>query len=174
MSLSKRERLLVALPTVIIGIMLITEPISAFAEYLAMADSSLLSRKMELKSIQHISRRYKSLSSRLTTLRNSYAQKELSLEEVYNKLDKIVQDSIGSNNYELKRKEVVQSSSVDYEQHNFQLTIKTLTLNELVKLLFKLEQRDEPLFLRKVSVISRPKGKFQATLLLYSIQSSST
>jgi hypothetical protein len=171
MALSKRERVLVAIPTAVLLTILISEPIAAFADYLSQADLSLATRKLELQKVQQVTRRYRTLSDRLDTLRASYAEKALSLEEVYSKLDQIVKDSIGGDNYELKRKDVGQSD-LEYEQHHFQLTVNTLTLDELVKLLFALEQGEEPLFLKKVSLLSKAQGKFQATILLYSIQSN--
>lgn len=168
-ALNKRERIFVWLVLfALIGFGL-SQPIEAFVSYLSTAKLRIEKRKLDLESLQTASNKYRALEQQLSDLRKSFLEKQVSLEQVYNELDSIVKNNVGNDAYELKRREVTESE-FGYEQHDFQLMIKELSLEQLVKILFELESGTRPLFLKKVSISAQSKGSFEATLLLYSIQ----
>ena len=96
----------------------------------------------------------------------------MTFEQVTKELDKIVKDSIGNDNYDLKKKSSAPTEfGLEYEKQDFSLRLRSLSLEQLVKLLYQLEHGKSPLFLSKVDIVKSAKaGEFTTTMEIYSIK----
>lgn len=130
-------------------------------------------RTQTLKEISKVLERYKNLQGRLNSLKATFAESELSFEEVTAQIDKIVKTSIGNDNYELKKGRSPTKVGLEYEKQDFTLNIPAISQDQAVKLLFQLEQGESPLFLGKVdfSKTSR-EGNLSIAIEIFSIKKS--
>ena len=95
----------------------------------------------------------------------------MSFEEVTVELDKIVKESIGNNNYELKKGRAAKELGFDYEKQQFSLKVNSIELEESIKLLHNLENSKSPFLLGTVNFkrFGR-KDKFSVNIEIYSIR----
>ncbi len=171
--LNARERLLVsvaALALVATGIY----SLATFArEQIADTERMVVVRTQHLTELYEIVDRYRTLSQRLDRAQTTYAESQMTFEEVTDQLDKIVRDSIGSDKYDLKRGRNLTKVGLEYEKQDFTLKVPALELEQVVKLLYSLEQGESPLFLGKVDLLkSSSNHTFSATLEIFSIRKS--
>ena len=133
--------------------------------------TTLEARKREMMDIGSALHRYSQLSDRVKTLEAKYAESQMSFEQVAVELDKIVKDSIGSDNYEWKRNPAGRAIGTSLEQQDFTLQVRSLTLEQLVSLLYKLEHGGAALYLGKLEVnrAAGAAGSLTATLEVSSI-----
>ena len=171
--LSPRERTLIVIAVAACTFVALYEISGSISETIADTQRAVTIRTRELNGIYKLAARYKSLSGRLERLQKTFAESQMTFEQVTGQIDKIVQDSIGSDKYDLKRGRVVTKVGLDYEKQDFTLKIQSLELEEVVKLLFKLEQGDSPLFLGKVDLVKSSRSNtFSTTLEIFSLRKS--
>lgn len=172
-TLKKSERMLVLSVGVLLFAYLITIPFTAVADYAKKSEIMLKRRTQDLEQVTELARKYQLLNSRFERLRTTFDESQISFRDVTANLDKIVRKSIGSDNYDLKRTRGTESPGSDFEQLGFSLTVKSLNLNQLVLLLYSLEQGESPIFLKKVSLAkSTRSNEFRAVLDIFSIGKS--
>jgi exonuclease VII small subunit len=132
----------------------------------------LIVRTRQLSELGDIAKRYKTLSQRLEEAKKTFADSQMTFEQVTSQLDKIVRDSIGSDKYDLNKGKATKVG-LDYDRQEFTVKIKSLSLQQIVALLHKLEQGDTPLFLGKVDLAKSPSdSSLSATLEIFSIKKS--
>lgn len=102
------------------------------------------------------------------SLEAKYAESQMSFEQVAVELDKIVKESIGSDNYEWKDRGTGDRGRT--REEDFTLQVRSLTLEQLV-LLHKLEHGGAALYLGKLEVnrAAGAAGSLTATLEVSSI-----
>lgn len=171
--LNPRERLLVG----VAGAALIATAVywagAMVQEKIADTDRMVIVRTRQLNELYDIVGRYRALNGRLERAQQTFAESQMTFEEVTDQLDKIVRESIGSNSYDLKRGRTVSKVGLDYEKQDFTVKVQSLNLNEVVQLLYRLEQGESPLFLGKVDLVkSSREHTFNATLEIFSIRKS--
>ncbi|MCC6933576.1 MAG: hypothetical protein IT292_10020 [Deltaproteobacteria bacterium] len=127
-------------------------------------------RRDELKQISRLLQVYQARQTRHKMVLDMLAQSQISAEQAYSNLDNIVK-KIGSEKYDLKPKGEAKRRGADYEAKDYTLKISSLKREQLVNLLFEIEQ-SKGLFLKKVDILSRAGGNFEATLEIYSITKS--
>lgn len=142
-------------------------------EYVAETERMLIVRSRDLEELPRLLRRYRTLRGRLEKVQATFAASQLTFEEVTSQLDEIVRESIGSDNYDLKKGGSPTQIGFEYEKQEFTVNVKSLTLEQVTKLLYQLEQGESPLFLGNVDIImSSRDDTFNATLEIFSIRKS--
>lgn len=144
-------------------------------EYIQKNNRAVAVRKTQLEEVQKILKRYVTLKGRQDNLQKTFAQSEMTFEQVTAQLDHIVRDSMGNDNYDLKKSRTPTPFGFEYEKQEFTVNIKSLTIPQLVKLLYQLEQGERPLFLSKLDIVrSTVNNDYGATLEVYSIAKAQT
>lgn len=128
-------------------------------------------RTSDLETLGRTLTRYQILRGRMDSIENSFKASQMTFEQVTEELDKVVKETIGSSEYDLKKIPNPSKIGLSYEKQQFTVNIKSLTLDQLVRLLHRLENGDRPLFLGKVD-INKPAGNsaFTATLEVFSVR----
>lgn len=171
MGLSPRERLIVGAAAVLLLVTIFYIPITAFSSYEEDTVQRTEARARELEQINKIAARYKTLNERLAHLKDTFAQSQMTFEEVTSQLDKVVKDTIGSDDYNLSKTRSPSQLGFEYEKQDFTLKINSLKFDQLIRLLYSLEQGDSPLFLGKVDIAKQQTGDlFTATLEIFSVR----
>jgi len=170
-ALSLRERWLVILAFVGLGLWGATEMYSVAQASQESSEVEIARRSAQLRTLSVALQRYRVLSAKVRSIEETYAKSELSVEQVFTELDKVLKGIIGSDPYDLRPTNVVTSLGSQAEQQSFVLRIRSITLEQLVKLLYELEQGKVPLSLGKLDLTkgSQP-GNFAATLEISSIR----
>lgn len=172
LSLSHRERLLVIFALGCIAAIGLQLSFTALRESINDMERMLTVRTKHLEQLAPVLQRYTTLKQRLEKMQSTYAASELTFEALTSHIDKVVRDSIGSDNYDLKKGRSSAQIGFDYEKQEFSLNVKSLSLDQLTKLLYQLEQGDKPLFLGKVDITKARDNTFGATLEIFSIRKS--
>jgi hypothetical protein len=171
--LNNRERTLICVTGIcLLGFAVYT--VAAQIElYIVNTERVLAVRTQQLDELSRVIQRYKSLKGRLERVQRTFAQSQMTFKEVTDQLDKIVRQTIGNNTYDLKKGGSPSQIGFEYEKQAFTLNIRSLTLEQVTRLLYQLEQGDSPLSLGKVDVIKAPADNtYSATLEIFSIQKS--
>ena len=166
--LNKRERLIVSaviVVAIIYGLMTVATGISG---YLAEKDLEIDSRMEDLKNISKTLESYHSLKDRFEAVKTAYSAAQMSFEKAYGNLDNLVKKSVGAEGYDLKTSGDPTDIGLGYEKQDYKLKV-TLNREQLVKLLFELEQGKSGLFLKQVRVSNKQGNSFEAQLDIYSI-----
>lgn len=170
---SQSERRLITITALIGALWLCSVPISWAAEHINEVETQTIVRRRHYDELRRQVRRYHELDQRLAKLKESFAASEMTFEQVASELDRIVQKSIGSNNYDLTKSGDPAPLGLDFEKQDFTLNIRSLTLEQLVNLLYEIEQGKSPLFMGKVDILQgTSEGTFRATLEIASISRS--
>jgi exonuclease VII small subunit len=103
LSLSQRERVILSLAAVALLFVAGQEVASSVENSIDETRRQVQVRTQQLKDLERALTRYTSLKQRRDTLQASFAQSQMSFEQVTNELDRIVRTAIGSDNYELKK-----------------------------------------------------------------------
>ena len=165
---NKRESLILSAVVVLAityGFMTIVTEVS---DYLAEKDLEIDSRMEDLKNVSRTLNSYHSLKDRVEGVKTAYAAAQMSFEKAYSNLDNLVKKSVGAEVYNLKTKGVPADIGLGYEKQDYTLIV-TLNRDQLVKLLFELEQGKSGLFLKQVRVSNKQGNSFEAQLDIYSI-----
>ena len=171
--LNPRERILVTVASVALVVTGLYLFASFVQEQIADTERMVVVRTRHLSELYQSVGRYRTLSRRLERAQKTYAESQMTFEQVTDQLDKIVRESIGSDKYDLKRGRNLENVGRDYEKQDFTLKVPALELEQVVKLLHQLEQGDSPLFLGKVDLLkSTRKHTFSATIEIFSIRKS--
>ena len=134
-------------------------------------ESELSSRLSDLVRLKDLLERYRKLSARAEQIEKTYARAQFSTEEVFAEVEKIIRGAIGGDGYELRPSQSPVSVSSTVEQQLFTLRLKSVTLEQMVKILFELEQGKAPLFLGKLEVTKAvQKGSFVVAVELSSLR----
>ena len=173
--LSSRERLLLLFAAgclVLTGIYIVA---AALEDHVEEANRLAIVRTRDLEDLGRVLKRYQTLNGRLTKLQATFAESQLTFEEVTAQLDKVVRESIGSDKYDLKKGRPPSKLGFEYEKQEFNLKVSSVSLDQVVKLLYNIEQGKSPLFLGKVDILKAgTDNAFGATLEIFSIRKSST
>ena len=129
-------------------------------------------RSNHIQQLEPLLNRHKFLNSRLSKVQNTLQNSELSFEQVTEELDKIIKESIGSNIYDLKKSRSTSEMGFEFEKQELKLNVKSLTLDQVVKLLSRIENGKAPLFLGKVDIKKSRKKDFDANFEIFSIKKS--
>ena len=168
--LNKREKTIAGAMIAAIPPFLLFLIISEYASYIDDQQIAIEERTQELKKIIDISNRYQGLQKHYAELKNSFAEAQVTAQQVYTNLDNIVKKSVGAEKYDIKSKGEATEIGIDYQKQEYQLKIPSLSLDQLVKLLYEIEQGKSPLFLKKIDITSKPNNTFEATLEIYSVR----
>lgn len=174
-ALSQSERVIVSVA--LVGVLLagVYELGLGIDEYVKKNNRAVTIRKTQLEEVQKILKRYVTLKARQEGLQKTFAQSEMTFEQVTAQLDHIVRDSMGNDNYDLKKSRTPTPFGFEYEKQEFTVNIKSLTIQQLVKLLYQLEQGERPVFLSKLDIVrSTVSNDYGATLEVYSIAKAQT
>lgn len=169
-ALSQREKIIVAVAALGLVLVLCQQGVSLMQEHLTDNRQLITVRKNQLQDLAVVLKRYAALRQRKESLQQTYAQSQMSFEQLSTELDRVVRDAIGSDNYELKKPHPPAPFGFEYEKQEFSLIVKSLTLDQLVKLLYQVEHGGKPIFLSKVDINKSLSGTdFSAVLEIYSI-----
>jgi len=156
----------------LIGV-LIYFPVDSLNSYLDQVSVETVNRRLELEQVNRLLGQYKTLNSRLDRLKSSFDESLMTFEEVTTAIDQIVKQSIGSDSYSLQKLGNPSELGFDYEKQDFQITIRKTNLEQVVKLLYNIEQGERPLFLGNVNLTKAlNKDEFVATLKIFSVRKS--
>lgn len=169
-SLSGRERSLVGATILVVSIWFLGIPVGLLRDYITGTQHLITKRTHDLDELSHLLRRNHTLDQHLKKLQATFQESQMTFEQVTTELDKVVKTSIGNENYDLKKTRPPSPFGLDFEKQDFALNIRSLTLEQLVTLLYNLEQGKRPLFLGKLDLVQAPPtGTFTATLEIFSI-----
>lgn len=129
--------------------------------------------KERLTTLEALSRSlavYTRLDTRLKHLQQTYSQSEMTLEQVTSAVDETVKEAVGSGNYELDKARSTTSLDVGYDKQEFTLKLRSITLDQLVKLLHSLETGKAPLFLGKVNLEKSDAKSFSSAIEVFTLR----
>ncbi|MBL7663185.1 hypothetical protein JNK13_10600 [bacterium] len=174
-NLKPSERRLIAL-TSLAGLIFIGVIFKQWSDtYLEQSSRLIVTRKADAEKLPQLIARYLELSKRLEHAKKTFEASQLTFEQVTTELDRIVKESIGSDNYDLQRGRTTEDLGIDYEKQEFILNVKSITLEQLVKLLHKITYGDRPLFLGKIDLLKGFEGKaISATIEIGSVRKKSS
>lgn len=171
--LNTREKLLVGSAALFGVFFLLQSALGLVSENIEDTKALVVQRKGQLQEIGAILNRYNGLKQRREALLTTYEQSQMTFEQVTNELDRIVRDAIGNDNYDIKKPPQPTPFGFGYEKQEFTLIIKSLSLEQLVKLLYQIEQGGRPIFLSKVDIAKSAAGtEFSSVVEIYSIGKS--
>jgi len=172
--LKQNERILLSLVALGLFGWSLSIPAAMLQDYIADNERLTEIRKGHLEEASFYLKRYQERNRRLQKLQTTFEESRLTFEQVYDEVDRIVKDSIGSDDYVLRKSRDATSLGSGYSRQDFTLTINTITIDQLIKLLYQLEQGETPLFLGKVNITGRAtkKGTRKVTLDVTSIGKS--
>lgn len=159
LGLSARERTLVGGVFAVLLVFAVAGPLSLLHRHFSVSDEQIQSRTRELADIGSYLKRYSQLRGAVQQLESSYDRSQMTFEQVTNELDRIVKESVGNDNYELKRNPSSRLVGEALELQGFTLRIRALTLEQLVVLLHTIENGRSPLYLNRVDVVRDPGNK---------------
>ena len=169
------EKYLVGAVVVFLVFFLLQQAAGLVGESLEGSRELVAQRKTQMQEIGIVLKRYANLRQRKVALQETYDRSQMTFEQLSSELDKVVRDAIGSDNYELKKPHPPVAFGFEYEKQEFSLIVKTLTLDQLVKLLYQIEHGERPIFLSKVDINKALSGTdFSAVLEIYSISKATT
>ena len=170
-ALNARERMLVSLLGIVFVVFLLALPAVKLSELLEENARLADARNGNYKELGMLVDRYRVLDSRLGRIRSSFEQSQMTLEQVYSELDRIIKESIGSTNYDPPKKgQSSESLGLEFEKQEYSLNIRQATLQQLVKLLYELEQGKQPFFIGKVDILpGSAEGTFTANIDIGSV-----
>lgn len=174
--LSRRERIFSGIALCAVFSYLLFLGAEVLNEHITETKRLIIIRTRALEDLSRVLRRYQVLQDRLTKVQTTFAESEMTFEQVTRQLDKIVQDSIGSNNYDLKKGRSPSQIGFDYEKQEFTLNVNSLSLDQFSRLLYSLENGESPLFLGKVDIVKKSSDDktFNATLEIFSVRRGSS
>jgi hypothetical protein len=176
--LSQRERVVVVVSGALAVVYLLSLPVEMISTHLEENAALLEQRRGELSRVSPLLARYAQLNTRLEALETTFRQSQMTFEQVTAELDTVVKDSIGSTDYTLNKIRNPSKLGLEYEKQEFSLHIRSLTLDQLLKLLYTIEQgragQDRrPLFLGKIDLSKpSPGSPISATLEIFSVRKS--
>lgn len=168
-ALSTREKVLVSGAALVALGYGVIYPVQYLQDDLARTQVAIERRSREYLDIGASLKSYQRLSGKLKQVEDAYERSQMTFEQVTSELDRIVKESIGNDNYELKKNPSNNPVGNDLEQQDFTLRVRSLNLEQLVGLLHKIEQGKSALFLGKIDI---QKGA-QATDLSATLEVSS-
>lgn len=169
--LSPRERMLVLVAGVGVTGFLLFMTGEAFVEQLDDYERITAVRTQAYRDISMLLPRYQNLSQRLEKLKASFAESQMTFAQVTAGLEKIVRTALGDEiNYDLDKSRKAEPFGEEFEKQDIVLKVKSITLDQLVRLLYELEHGDTPLFMGKVDLRTNKRDKtFQAQLEITTI-----
>lgn len=172
---SKSEKTLIAIAAAAVLLIAITSVVSQVSEWQEETERLAAIRKRQHAEIASLLQKYHTLNTRLESLKRSFDESQMSFEQVTEELDRIVQKHVGSASYDLKKNQNPEPLGSDFEKQAFTLRIPSVTLEQLVDLLYEIEHGKAPLFMGKVDIIAtRDKKSFRVTLAVSSINRKNT
>ncbi len=170
-ALNSRERLLVGASAIGVFAYLSVSFLGVIEEGFGDTQVRIARRQNDLEQVNQLLRRYQQLDSKLKKIKTKFESSQMTFEQVTGELDRVIKENLGDNNYELKKTHSPTEFGLEFEKQDFTLNIKKLTLDQLVKLLYALEQGKSPLFLGKVDITRSPNAtEFSSTLEIFSIR----
>ena len=146
-------------------VLFVALPVKAFNAHIEETERLAIVRKRHFDEISHNVKRYKSLRQKLDKLKASLDESKMTFSQVTRALDTVIKDTIGSQDYELKKSGSPKEMSNEYQMQDFSLEVKSVTLDQLIKLLYKVEQGKSPFFLGKVDITrTRKQDEFRVRL----------
>ncbi|MCB0360329.1 MAG: hypothetical protein KDD44_11860, partial [Bdellovibrionales bacterium] len=165
LALSTRERLLIGLTAIVALAIVFRSGVALINEHLGDTELEIASRERDYRDFTRYAGRYRLLNERLQRLKTSFNESQMTFEQVTSDLDQIVRRSVGSSDYDLRKSGNPEELGEDFEKQDFSLNIRSINLDQLVRLLYELQEGKSPLFLSKVDVTKLPRGaEFRATL----------
>ena len=133
--------------------------------------ASIEIRKSDFTQIRTLVEKYKTLNNKKNLIEEQLRKSQLNFEQVATTLDKLVNDSLGNNNYDLRKIRQPTEVGLDFKKQDFSLTINAINLDQLVKILYQIESGNNPIFLGKIDVAkSDPnQGTLKAVIEIFSI-----
>ena len=172
LKLNGREQLLVSITAIAVVFTVFYLGVDFVFSTIKEDQRILTVRTNQLNNVVSVAARFKQLDHRMDKLKESFAKSEMSFEQVTTQLDKIVRESIGSDNYELKKGRTPTALGFDFEKQQFSLNINSISLEQTVKLLYNLENSKSPLLLGKVDFRKFSGDKFVVNVEIFSIRKS--
>ena len=171
-ALNQREKFLVGLGALGLFCLSIYYPYSWVSSYIEDTNRLSIIRRNDLEEVTSLLKRYDHLNSKLVTVQKSFKEAQMTFEEVTKEIDKIIKSSLGADaDYDFKKPKSPTLLGLDFEKQEFSLKIKSATLEQIVKLLFALEQGNRPLFLGKIDLKRVSKSNnYMTTLEIFSVR----
>ena len=174
LGLQPRERMLFALAVmgiIFYGTYIIEEDINISIKT---KESVIKRRSQELLELNNLLKRYAQLSQRFKQVQTTFTKSQMTFEQVTADLDKLVRESIGSSTYDLNKTKTPTDIGLEFEKQEFTVKLKSLSLEQIVSLLHKLETGGSPLFLGKLDITKAiTTGDFSANIEVFSIRRKS-
>jgi hypothetical protein len=173
-TLSSRERVLVGGVVIFGAVVILWNGVQFLSESIVDNGRYISQRRSDYMNLLSDLRRYRQLDDRVKSLEATFEKSEMTLEQVTTEIDRIVRESIGSDNYELQKSSSTEEVGATLQQQGFTLSLRSITLDQLVQLLFKLESGKSPLLLGKVELERRGATPEMRALIEVSSISKST
>ncbi len=171
---STREKTLVSAVGVGFVIFIFLNLISFFSEIQDTQQRLVSARRNQLNELITVAQRYTTLSSKKEALQKKFSNSQMTFDQVSIEVDKIINESIGDEKYELTKPNAPSPFGFEFEKQDFKLSIRNINMEQLVKLLYKIENGGKPLYLSKLEINRNSSSTSLAAVLeIYSIGKAS-
>ena len=168
--LTPRERLIVSAAAGAMVLFFIGNLIGGGISSLENTKSMAVKRQEDLNSISRLSQRYAQLNDKQKKVKASYQQAAMTFQQVTVELDSLIKDTLGTADFSLENTQEVLEAEKDFNRQEFKIVLRSVTLEQLVGILYRIENGPAPLFLGKVDLATSPAGNsLSATLSVYTI-----
>lgn len=171
--LSSRERILVSSAAVFIGLYLLLMVFGVFQDFLDNQERIASARKNQLVELNKIAQRYHTLNTKRENLQKKFLESQMTFDQVSIEVDKIINESLGDEKYELTKPNAPTPFGFEFEKQDFKLSIKNINMEQLIKLLYKIEYGGKPLYLSKLDINKNSSASLSAIIEIYSIGKAS-
>lgn len=169
---SLRERALLSSVGIFFIIFILMSVITFFSDIQDNKHRLAVARRNQLNELIKVAQRYKTLSGKKEALQKKFADSQMTFDQVSIEVDKIINESIGDEKYELTKPNAPTPFGFEFEKQDFKLSIKNINMEQLVKLLYKIEHGGKPLYLSKLEINKASSTNLSATMEIYSIGKS--
>ncbi len=150
--LNHRERLLVGSAFAFCVFYSLLQVVTFLDDYQEESSNVLKIRKNDYIQIAKISQRYETLKNKKDNIQNEFNKSQMTFDEVTSEVDKIVQQAIGESKYELTKPHPPTPFGFEYQKQDFILSVRTLNLEQLTRLLYQIENGGKPLYLNRLNI----------------------
>ena len=170
-NLKRSERVLISIVLVLVISYVLARPVVGVFDYVDANKRLINIRRAQLNQAIEYVRKYQLLNDRLQSIQTTFRELQLTSQQVYEEVDRIVKNSVATATYNLKKAGTAEPLGTEFQRQDFSLKIDSITLDQLVTLLYELERGKTPLFLGKVDIgkSSTKIGEYQVTLELTSV-----
>jgi hypothetical protein len=175
LQLSPREKLIIGITTTAVVFFAIYGSLSLAFNLSDSLETKIVRGKIQAEELVAKLNRYNEVNETYKRLQEQFEQSQTTFEDVAVTLDSIREKSnIKKENFDFATESIV-DIGLEYKKQEYTLTVKNLSLKELVDLLYTIEQKAKSLFMGDVDIVkARAEDSFRVTINLSNIRKTAS